>query len=249
MRRRLLTVAIFLLAGAVVNVAVAWGCARFVRVSSSPDPVTLTTSEFEAIVEAVVALYMEIGQRPPTPFAVSYRGSGIEGARAQRFVGFGITIDLTFVDHGWSSDIEATWSPLGIDDVQWPGVRRRSPAEVLRVGWPVRCLRKDPHDRLLSWPPGVVLDPDLVFELAMLRRLGANLPTPPPRPLRPIFFRPIWPGFAVNTAFYAAILWLLIPGPFALRRLIRRRRGVCRACGYDLRHAEHEACPECGVTA
>ncbi len=61
--------------------------------------------------------------------------------------------------------------------------------------------------------------------------------------------RPIRPGFAVNTLFYAALLWLVIPGPFALRRLIRRRRGLCPACGYDLRHGEHEACPECGVTA
>ncbi len=61
--------------------------------------------------------------------------------------------------------------------------------------------------------------------------------------------RPIWTSFAVNTFFYAAVLWLLIPGPFALHRLIRRRRGLCLACGYDLRHAEHEACPECGVTA
>ena len=33
--------------------------------------------------------------------------------------------------------------------------------------------------------------------------------------------RPIWPGFAVNTLFYAALLWLLIPGPFVLRRFIR----------------------------
>ena len=61
--------------------------------------------------------------------------------------------------------------------------------------------------------------------------------------------RPIWPGFAVNTLFYAAILWLVMLGPFALRRLIRRRRGLCPACGYDLRHAEHVACPECGVAA
>ena len=51
---------------------------------------------------------------------------------------------------------------------------------------------------------------------------------------------------AINTLFYAAILWLLILGPFALRRLIRQRRGVCPACGYDLRHGEHKACPECG---
>ena len=58
---------------------------------------------------------------------------------------------------------------------------------------------------------------------------------------------PIWPGFAINTLFYATILWLVIPGPFALRRLIRRKRGLCVACGYDLSHADHDACPECGV--
>ncbi len=57
----------------------------------------------------------------------------------------------------------------------------------------------------------------------------------------------IVPGFTVNTVFYAAILWLDIPGPFALRRVIRRKRGLCIKCGYDLRHAEHRACPECGV--
>ena len=59
--------------------------------------------------------------------------------------------------------------------------------------------------------------------------------------------RPIWTGFAVNTFFYAMLLWLIIPGPFAVRRLFRRRRGLCPACGYDLRHGEHEACPECGT--
>ena len=41
--------------------------------------------------------------------------------------------------------------------------------------------------------------------------------------------RPIWPGFAINTLFYAAILWLLIRGPFALRRFIRVKRGRCPA--------------------
>ncbi len=60
---------------------------------------------------------------------------------------------------------------------------------------------------------------------------------------------PIWPAFIANTFFYAGILWLLIPGPFALRRLIRRRRGLCPGCAYDLRHAQHEACPECGLAA
>ena len=58
-------------------------------------------------------------------------------------------------------------------------------------------------------------------------------------------YRPIMAAFFLNTLFYATILWLVIPGPFALRKLIRRKRGLCVACGYDLRHAEHAACPEC----
>ena len=60
-------------------------------------------------------------------------------------------------------------------------------------------------------------------------------------------YYPIWPGFALNTLFYAVILWLPIRGPFVLRRHIRRKRGLCVACGYDLRHADHDACPECGT--
>ena len=60
----------------------------------------------------------------------------------------------------------------------------------------------------------------------------------------------VWPGFAINTIFHAVLLWmlwLLTLQPFAARRMIRRKRGHCIKCGYDLRGAEHEACPECGV--
>jgi hypothetical protein len=58
--------------------------------------------------------------------------------------------------------------------------------------------------------------------------------------------RPIWTGFAVNTIFYATILWLLTLGPFTARRMIRRKRGRCLKCGYDLRGNLSPGCPECG---
>jgi len=62
---------------------------------------------------------------------------------------------------------------------------------------------------------------------------------------------PLWPGFAINTLIYAAALWMLFAGPFALRRANRRRRGRCVVCGYDLRGRgrgqEHAKCPECGT--
>ena len=51
----------------------------------------------------------------------------------------------------------------------------------------------------------------------------------------------------MNTIFYAIILWLLLPGSFALRRILRRKRDLCVKCAYDLKGAEHEVCPECGT--
>ena len=59
-----------------------------------------------------------------------------------------------------------------------------------------------------------------------------------------LLLRPIWPGFAVNTVFYAMVLWLLIPGPFVLRRFIRVKRGLCSACAYPI--GESDVCSECG---
>ena len=61
---------------------------------------------------------------------------------------------------------------------------------------------------------------------------------------RSLPLRPIWPGFALNTVFYATLLWLLIPGPFVLRRFLRLRRGLCPKCAYPM--GESSVCTECG---
>jgi len=60
--------------------------------------------------------------------------------------------------------------------------------------------------------------------------------------------RPIWPGFLLNTLLYAAICGLLFAAPLAARRGHRRRRGRCIRCGCDLRDRPDDAaaCPECG---
>ena len=63
---------------------------------------------------------------------------------------------------------------------------------------------------------------------------------------RTLPYRPIWPGFAINAVFYAAILWLLALGPLTARRIFRHKRGHCIKCGYDLRSNLSSGCPECG---
>ncbi len=59
--------------------------------------------------------------------------------------------------------------------------------------------------------------------------------------------RPVWPGFALNTIFYAALAWGLWQVPLAIRLGRRRRKGLCVRCGYDLKGlATGATCPECG---
>jgi len=54
-----------------------------------------------------------------------------------------------------------------------------------------------------------------------------------------------FPGFAINTIFYAAILWMLFAGQRALRRKRRLKRGQCPACAYPV--GSSAVCTECGA--
>lgn len=61
----------------------------------------------------------------------------------------------------------------------------------------------------------------------------------------PLF--PIWRGYILNTLVWGLPLFALTFIPPALRRSLRRRRGLCPACAYDLRATPAGSpCPECG---
>ena len=76
---------------------------------------------------------------------------------------------------------------------------------------------------------------------------GIQLHSPGPRgEPRALPLRPIFPGFLIDTLFYGAIWFGLLFGFGAARRGLRKRRGLCPMCAYDLRGDLDTGCPECG---
>jgi hypothetical protein len=61
---------------------------------------------------------------------------------------------------------------------------------------------------------------------------------------RALPYHPLWPGFAVNTVFYAGMLWMLFAASFALLRRRRKKHGLCPACAYPV--GASNVCTECG---
>ena len=60
-------------------------------------------------------------------------------------------------------------------------------------------------------------------------------------------WRPLFPGFIINTLFYAAMWFTLLFGWRAHLRQVRKWQGYCPMCKCDLRGDFNNGCPECGV--
>ncbi len=216
---------LFLLLGAIVNVAVAWGItahAEFNEPALRKVQVTIEDSEWPRAVP----------QHWP-PLRTAWDAHPF-GWRVKRFIGRRYNEDRTtgqwgssehfFVDIyevGWPSGSLQweTWLDFTIDYAQNTPTYRFE-------GQPARTW----------WRSGIPVS---------AQRFGFGPQSWKALPIHPVYF-----GFAINTVFYAATLWLAIPGSFALRRFVRRKRGHCIKCGYDLRGASggEGVCPECGAS-
>ena len=126
---------------------------------------------------------------------------------------------------------------------EWTGPEQGMFDLRIRAGWPLRALEGSRTE------PGST--PADRFRYRWLWRIGSMEANPYQRgqlPLIPRFLlplKPLWPGFAINTLMYAALVWLLLFAPLALRRAVRRRRNRCECCGYP--RGTSSVCSECGA--
>ena len=227
-RRIILRVIVLLLLGAVINVAVAWGCATTVSLVGEPDNVAIGTLHSERWSVWSVIVFSKVGSE------LCYSTLDNTGHLNSDAGDPGALVPEWFPEHqAWTTQSAAH----GL-----VGEARGWPCRALRALWEVD-LRDGANTQQ------VVSGIDLI-SLPWRTPVGTTLP-------RILPLRPIWPGFAINTIFYAALLWglwlVFCVGPGFVRRRIRRGRGQCLHCGYDLRGQPPEAgasgkCPECGDT-
>jgi hypothetical protein len=186
--RRLRLLIVFLLLGAIVNVAVAWGCAWRGVCWHEADMLLCS-------LEVLVATTARHGE---TDHLRNDNGE-IVGI-VHRNLAPRDSANSSFVTTGFK--FFHTVSP----------VEKRI---VVATGMPLQSLQG-------SWLP-------MEFYVASL-----------PYGMDELLF----PGFAINTIFHAAILWLLFFAPGAVLRTIRRKRGLCQACAYPV--GRSPVCTECG---
>ncbi len=232
MKRRLLMIVLFLLLGAVLNVAVAWGCAILIDLrlcTGSPIFTGFSLGRTASGHDWTVLANQRRGGAIIGSYVESPGQQGMAQALRQRLA------------EGAPSLRVPSWSRAAIPKFD-PAVNSRQAQVAEGFGWPWLSLWVSFHE---IRPSGTTGTTTVAVERStgLAVSSGAKLLDPP----RALPLGPIWSGFAINTAFYAAILWLLTLGTFAARRLNRRKRGLCVACGYDLSHADHEVCPECGA--
>ncbi len=210
MKRWLAKLVVFLLLGAIVNVAVAWGCTlgskRYLpSMHSHPAWRTKRVLEHEGwmlYTQARIGTVRAMARRPYTDSAVT--ATKVAAGSFPRWCSIrelpALRPASRATEGAW--EVQSDWA----------------------YGWPCVSMWHQVAGHKRRWPGS-----------SSAYLWGRHLP-----------IKIVWFGFVVNSLFYAGVLCLLMCGSFALRRFMRRKRGLCVACGYDLRHAEHAACPECG---
>jgi hypothetical protein len=233
MRRRTRKSAIlllFLLLGAAVNVAVAWG---LVWRAQSDDLLDLISETLLVRREPLSTLKFEAG------VARTWQTT--------RPMGMTWVNQIQILDEGQYHDLLPSWSAFARHDVSqcvhecFSAADPATSFSEVGAGFPLASFYGARAFGVFGQ-----LEPQEFGFLQLPIALGGDLARMGDRHLT-VPAWPLWPGFAVNTLFYAAILWLLFAARLLLpwwRRRRRIRRGLCPACAYPV--GTSPVCTECG---
>ncbi len=230
MRRLCTTVALVLLVGATLNVAVAWACCLWLEVFSG---------EYEGLtkrLDSSNAFDVKRHTRAGATYFEIYRLRGWQPAAPP-------------VSQQDLDNLIPKWTGLQTPGAAYEAgeVNPEHRAVDLR-GWPMPSLWlelvSDPSDSgILNVVGGIntgrVRQVTWSATPQVLNRYGNALPLALP-------FRPRWPGFAVNTIAYAVVAAVILCVPQNLRRRWRMRHGRCPICSYPV--GATTTCSECGST-
>ena len=141
----------------------------------------------------------------------------------------------------------APWPEPGYQDIR---------SYIVTRGWPFRCFWHEydfSNHHAIPRQAGIgVVPPALLgaIELPEVLSIRRPLNRPGTWPIG-IPLRPLWAGLALNILSLSVAWWAVIVLPLTLKDILlgalRRRRGLCPACAYDLSVTPPgNPCPECG---
>ena len=215
--RTLLVFLLLLAGGAIINIAVAWGCAIFLCDVTDGWTMRSGASRLE-------------------------NGSVWGNFRLDRPGYFEIRSHVSAPPDEW----EERWEDPSSLIEPWGRVPSQMEVntqwEEFASGWPRPVLRSRLHinDYSRSFAatatpkvfPRDTLESGFTIQVPLLSR-EAILPT-----------GMIWHGVVINTVFYAVLAWLVFALTIILRNQRRIRRGICPGCMYPV--GTSDTCTECG---
>ena len=250
MKRTFIKAALYLLAGMLLAVLSTWLCAILV------DPFK-NQHDFTRVRTALLNLRGSDNQGMGQMTVMSHRDFGMRRIaascnRAPPPWGPGPDGVLEEQEHGDLHALAPTWSGLDQPTAEYLAGKFMFERRVVDMrGWPLPCMwHMAGHLTMIDTKSGIQ-------ERQAIGGLALSPPLPMWKDLKPYSSQPDEPrtlplrimpmSFALNTIFYALLAYLIILLPGATRRLVRRRRGQCPACGY-LRGAG-AICTECGTSS
>ena len=211
-------IVVSLIGGVIVNLAVAWACIWWQSPSTAKSQVQSSRAS-----EASKTIWTEVFG--PSVFVDSHDDRDIDPATVPKSTIYGAMIFFVF---------ENRTESLGMERLSLFDMKRPMPPSltVMRAGWPLRafgcCMTAEPRGR-----PRAMTILDRGGFIVRRGSGGVELP-----------WKPLWPGFAVNTLLYTLIVAAAFMALRKSRRVHRRRRGLCVTCAYPT--GVSATCSECG---